>query len=56
MEIVKTVSAEWGSNRVRVRLSPLGTFSDIGDEHPEVTFGHRFLANPDLPERFRQHR
>jgi N-ethylmaleimide reductase len=40
MEVVEAVCAEWGSERVGVRLSPLGTFNDIGDEHPEVTFGH----------------
>jgi N-ethylmaleimide reductase len=40
MEVIEIVCGIWGSDRVGVRLSPLGTFNDIGDEHPEVTFGH----------------
>jgi N-ethylmaleimide reductase len=40
LEVVEAVSDIWGSDRVGVRLSPLGTFNDIGDDDPETTFGH----------------
>jgi N-ethylmaleimide reductase len=40
MEVGEVVSGIFGPERVGVRLSPLGTFNDIGDEHPELTFGH----------------
>jgi N-ethylmaleimide reductase len=40
MEVVDAVSKVWGSNRVGVRLSPLSTFNDMGDDHPEETFGY----------------
>jgi N-ethylmaleimide reductase len=40
MEVVEAVSDVWGHNRVGVRLSPLGTFNDMGDDDPETTFGH----------------
>jgi N-ethylmaleimide reductase len=40
MEVVDSVSAVWGAERVGVRLSPLGTFNDVGDDNPEATFGH----------------
>jgi N-ethylmaleimide reductase len=39
MEVVAGVSEVWGSDRVGVRLSPLGTFNDVGDDQPEATFG-----------------
>ncbi|MEM6811114.1 MAG: alkene reductase [Pseudomonadota bacterium] len=29
----------WGSDKVGVRLSPTGTFNDMGDSDPEKTFG-----------------
>ena len=38
-EVVEAVVSVWGSDRVGVRLSPLGTFNDMGDEDPETTFG-----------------
>ena len=38
-EVVETVTRVWGSDRVGVRLSPLGTFNDIADDDPEETFG-----------------
>jgi N-ethylmaleimide reductase len=38
MEVVEAVSDVWG--HVGVRLSPLGTFNDMGDDDPETTFGH----------------
>lgn len=40
MEVVEAVSEVWGSDRVGVRLSPLGTFNDMGDDDPETTFGY----------------
>jgi N-ethylmaleimide reductase len=40
MEVVEAVSDVWGSDRVGVRLSPLGTFNDMGDDNPEVTFSY----------------
>jgi N-ethylmaleimide reductase len=40
MEVVEAVSDVWGQDRVGVRLSPLGTFNDMGDDDPEMTFGH----------------
>jgi N-ethylmaleimide reductase len=40
MEVVEAVSEIWGPDRVGVRLSPLGTFNDMGDDDPETTFGH----------------
>jgi N-ethylmaleimide reductase len=40
LEVVEAVSDTWGPDRVGVRLSPLGTFNDIGDDDPESTFGH----------------
>ena len=40
MEVVEAVSDVWGQDRVGVRLSPLGTFNDMGDDDPETTFGH----------------
>ncbi len=30
----------WESTRVGVRISPFGTFNDMGDENPEHTFSH----------------
>lgn len=39
LEVVEAVKAVWGGYRVGVRLSPLGTFNDIGDSDPETTFG-----------------
>jgi N-ethylmaleimide reductase len=40
MEVVETVCQVWGSQRVGVRLSPLGTFNDMGDDNPEELFGY----------------
>jgi N-ethylmaleimide reductase len=39
-EVVETVSAIWGPDRVGVRLSPLGMANDISDDNPEATFGY----------------
>jgi N-ethylmaleimide reductase len=40
IDVVEAVSDVWGQDRVGVRLSPLGTFNDMGDDEPEATFGH----------------
>jgi N-ethylmaleimide reductase len=40
LEVVDAVCEVWGSERVGVRLSPLGTFNDMGDEDPEALFGY----------------
>lgn len=39
-EVIEAVCEAWGPDRVGVRLSPLGTFNDIGDDDPETTFGY----------------
>jgi N-ethylmaleimide reductase len=40
LEVVEAVGDVWGQDRVGVRLSPLGTFNDMGDDEPETTFGY----------------
>jgi N-ethylmaleimide reductase len=40
LEVVDAVIGVCGADRVGVRLSPLGTFNEVGDEHPEATFGY----------------
>jgi N-ethylmaleimide reductase len=40
LEVVEAVCEVWGSERVGVRLSPLGTFNDMEDEDPEALFGY----------------
>jgi N-ethylmaleimide reductase len=40
MEVVETCCDVWGSDAVGVRLSPLSTFNDMGDDNPEQTFGY----------------
>lgn len=40
MEVVEAVCGVWGSDRVGVRLSPKGTFNDMGDDDPEALFRH----------------
>jgi N-ethylmaleimide reductase len=37
-EVVKAVLNVWDPGRVGVRISPLGTFNDMGDADPEETF------------------
>ena len=39
-EVVEAVLGIWESTRVGVRISPFGTFNDMGDENPEETFSH----------------
>jgi N-ethylmaleimide reductase len=40
MEVVAGVAGVWGSDRVGVRLSPMGRANDISDEDPVATFGY----------------
>lgn len=40
MEVVGAVGRVCGSERVGVRISPLGTFNDMGDENPEALFAY----------------
>jgi len=61
MEVVEAVNEVWGSERVGVRLSPLGVVNDIRDADPEATFGavaaklsdyrlaYLHFVNPALP-------
>lgn len=37
-EVVQAVLKVWEASRVGVRISPLGTFNDMGDADPEETF------------------
>ena len=49
-DVVDVVTAVWGSVRVGVRLSPGGSFNDMGDSQPQETFGYvvRRLAELNL--------
>ncbi len=38
VEVVDTVTAVWGGERVGIRLSPLTKFGDIGDSNPEPLY------------------
>jgi N-ethylmaleimide reductase len=38
IEVTEAVSAEWGANRVGVRLAPTNPFNDIADGNPAATF------------------
>jgi N-ethylmaleimide reductase len=40
LEVVAAATEIWGKNRVGVRLSPAGTFNDMGDSAPSETFGY----------------
>jgi N-ethylmaleimide reductase len=40
LEVVDAVAGVCGSHRVGVRLSPLGTFNDMGDADPEALFAY----------------
>lgn len=40
LEVVESVARVCGSDRVGVRISPMGTFNDMGDENPEALFGY----------------
>lgn len=40
LEVTEAAISVWGADRVGVRLSPSGTFNDMSDSNPEVTFGY----------------
>jgi N-ethylmaleimide reductase len=40
LEVVEAVRDVWGSDRVGLRLSPLGSFNDMSDEDPESLFAY----------------
>ena len=40
LEVVDAVVEVWGKNRVGVRLSPFGTFLDMGDSNPVALFSY----------------
>jgi N-ethylmaleimide reductase len=40
LKVVDAVIEVWGKNRVGVRLSPFGTFSDMGDSDPVALFSY----------------
>jgi N-ethylmaleimide reductase len=50
MEVVESVSSVWDASRITVRLSPRGTFNDMGDEEPASLFTEavRELASREL--------
>ena len=50
LDVVDAVARVCGSDRVGVRISPLGVFNDMGDEDPEALFAHvaEQLASRDL--------
>lgn len=39
LEVTEAVAKVWGADRVGIRLSPFGTFNDMGDSAAEETFG-----------------
>jgi len=49
IDVVEAVSDVWGQDHVGVRLSPLGTFNDMGDDDPETTFGRVALGQFEVP-------
>ncbi|VWD64950.1 alkene reductase [Burkholderia contaminans] len=40
VEITQALIETWGADRVGVRLSPFGTFNDVGDSDPIGLYGH----------------
>lgn len=40
LEVAEAVAGEWGADRVGIRLSPNGTFNDMSDSDPPLTFGY----------------
>lgn len=38
LEVTEAVAAVWSANRVGVRLSPVSSFNDMSDSHPQQTF------------------
>ncbi len=52
LDVTESCIEIWGPECVGVRISPLSTFNDAHDDL--IAFGRVFLANPDLPDRFRR--
>ncbi len=50
LEVTEAVTQVWGADRVGVRLSPFGTFNDVGDSDPISLYKHVFteLARLDV--------
>ncbi|GAB1541226.1 alkene reductase [Scytonema sp. NUACC21] len=44
LEVTEAVIGVWGSKRVGVRLSPSGTFNEMHDSNPFLTFGYAAQA------------
>lgn len=42
LEVTKAVVGVWGADRVGVRLSPFGTYNDVGDAAPISLYSHVF--------------
>ena len=40
LDVIEAVNEVWDSDRVGVRLSPLGAFNDMADDDPGATFGY----------------
>ena len=40
LEVTDAVTKAWDADRVGVRLSPNGTFNDMQDDEPKITFGY----------------
>lgn len=40
LEVTQAVADVWGPDRVGVRLSPFGTYNDVGDSHPIALYGY----------------
>ncbi len=40
LEVVDEAIKIWGANRVGIRISPAGSFSDMSDSNPSATFGY----------------
>lgn len=44
LEVVDAVIGVWGADKVGVRLSPYGTFNDMGDSNPVELFTHAIAS------------
>lgn len=42
LQVTEAVSEIWGADRVGVRLSPFGTYNDVGDSDPIALYSHLF--------------
>jgi N-ethylmaleimide reductase len=50
LEVTEAVVGVWGADRVGVRLSPFGTYNDVGDSDPVALYSHVLasLASLDI--------